>query len=115
MTFWKTKKPAHSVCAECGVHFEPVTGYESTWGHLCATHRKPVRERDEKRAAVISWAASKWEHLVPMMEEDTAKTQEQYNNALSAHMASLANASQSHRSSQYGNEIGAWGIGGPYR
>ena len=67
MNFFRKK---HSVCAECGVHFEPVTGYEARWGQFCATHRKEPRERDEKKDAVLAWAAKNWERLYGQMADE---------------------------------------------
>lgn len=67
MNWWK---PKHSICSVCGVHFEPVTGYEARWGHLCATHRQPVMERDLKKDRVIAWATSNWERLAVTMETE---------------------------------------------
>lgn len=62
----------HSVCIECGVHFEPVTGYESRWGNLCSIHRKPVMARDLLKDRVILWATANWGKLVEMMEKEQA-------------------------------------------
>jgi len=87
MKWWK---PKHSVCSECGVHFEPVTGYEARWGNLCATHRKAVKERDEKRDAVIAWAAANWERLAKTMEEETAEQRAAFNKMMQAKIAQMA-------------------------
>jgi hypothetical protein len=75
LTFWQR----HSVCTECGVHFEPVTGYEARWGQLCTVHRKPVRERDEKKDAVIAWATSNWSRLVEQMDKERVEVAPAYN------------------------------------
>jgi len=69
----------YSVCTECGVHFETVTGYEARWGHLCAVHRKPVMQKDEKRDKVIAWATSHWERLVEQVEKEEAAIRAAYN------------------------------------
>ena len=87
MKWWK---PKHSVCKECGVHFEPVTNHEARWGDLCAAHRKPVRERDEKRDAVVAWAAANWERLAKMMEEETAEQRAAYNKMVQANIEQMA-------------------------
>ena len=57
----------YSVCKECGVHFEPVTGYEERCGDLCRTHREPVMRADHKRDAVLRWAGANWEKLFDQM------------------------------------------------
>lgn len=87
MKLWKQK---HSVCSECGVHFEPVTGYEARWGNLCAAHRKAVKERDEKKDAVVAWASANWERLAKTMEEETASQRAAYNNMMQANIAQMA-------------------------
>ena len=87
MKWWKQK---HSVCSECGVHFEPVTGYEARWGTLCATHRKPVKERDEKKDAVLAWASANWERLSRTMEEETAEKRAAYNKMMQDNIAQMA-------------------------
>ena len=74
-------EPKYTVCSECQVHFEPVTSYDARWGHLCATHRKRVKERDEKQDAVVVWANTNWERLAPMMEKEVAKTRTAYEKA----------------------------------
>lgn len=70
MSAWWEQK--FSVCSECGVHFEPVTGYEARWGNLCSTHRKPVKERDLKMDRVISWASRNVERVAKIMDDETA-------------------------------------------
>lgn len=75
-------KPKYSVCSECGVHFEPVTGYESRWGNLCSIHRKSVKERDEKKDAVLYWASVNWERLAKIMEEERTKQQSDYRSSV---------------------------------
>lgn len=63
----------HSVCKVCGVHFEPVSGYEAEWGDLCQVHRKPVMELALKKRSVMRWADANWEQVLKIMEvEDTA-------------------------------------------
>ena len=70
-------KPKYSVCKECGVHFDPVTGYEleAAWGHLCSVHRKPVMERDLRKRAIIEWASSNWERLEEMYKKEMKETE----------------------------------------
>ena len=67
---WFCKNVPVSVCKECGAHYDPVVGYESRWGDLCPTHRKPVMELDLRREAVVSWASQCWEKLEPMYLEE---------------------------------------------
>jgi hypothetical protein len=112
MKWWKQK---HSVCSECGVHFEPVTGYEVRWGNLCAAHRKAVKERDEKRDAVVAWAAANWERVAKMMEGETAEQRAAYNKMMQANIAQMA-ARQSQQASNYqgpqNGGLGAMVLGG---
>ena len=69
----------HSVCKECGVHFEPVYGFESRWGDLCKQHRTPVMERDSKRDRVIAWASANWEKLIDQVEQENTAKNTAYN------------------------------------
>lgn len=98
--FWR---PKYSVCKECGVHFEPVVGYESRWGYLCTTHRKPVMERDQKREAVIAWASGNWERLAEMMEKETADRRAAYDQLPQALIKNIALAQTNQSSSAYAN------------
>ena len=75
-------KPRHSVCSICEVHFEPVTGYEARWGNLCSLHRKPIRERDEKKDAVMAWASINWEELVERVEKERKETITRFNESI---------------------------------
>ena len=70
---WKKK---YSVCRECGVHFEPVTGTDARWGYLCATHRAPVRKLDLERDAVMAWTLNNLPKVKKMMDEETAEREE---------------------------------------
>ena len=103
MKWWK---PKHSVCEECGVYFEPLTGYEARWGHLCALHRKPVKERDEKKDAVIAWAAANLELIAKIMEEETADQRAAYNKIISAQAAPYPGAALN----QCNNALGGLGV-----
>ena len=78
MNFWKRK---YSVCDECHVHFEPATGYEARWGNFCPTHRKQVKERDEKKERVLSWASLNWERLERIMEDEIKQREDMYSQA----------------------------------
>ena len=100
-------KPKHTACKECGVHFDPVTGYEARWGDLCPTHRKPVMERDRKRDTVIAWASDNWENLIDQAEKDTAA-------AVAAHLkaaSSLSGAGYSNFSAQQANAANPYSLG----
>ena len=74
-------KPKFSVCSECGVHYDPVIGIESPWGHLCKIHRKPVMENDLRKGAVVSWASANWEKLEPAYLKEQEANQASYNQA----------------------------------
>ena len=104
MNFWKPKR---SICTECGVHFEPVAGYESRWGNLCQMHRKPVMERDQRKDAVASWAASNWERLAATMDEENKNQRAAYNEAMCKAMAqSQRDAANNHCGAQLGGLAG---------
>lgn len=77
---WFQKK--HSVCTECGVHFEPVTGYEARWGQFCGMHRTEHRQNDEKKDAVLAWAEKNWERLHDQMSQEWMKKQKDQIDAL---------------------------------
>ena len=95
-----------SVCFECQVFFKPVTGYEARWGHLCATHRKPVMERDLRRDAVVDWAKTNWEKLEPEYLKDAEERAKAYADVQRAGLNSIAGLRQggfnSSELSQYG-------------
>jgi hypothetical protein len=63
-------KKNYSVCRECGVHFEPVTGADARWGYLCATHRAPVRKIDLEHDAVMAWVKDNMPKVKKLMEEE---------------------------------------------
>ena len=88
MNFFKKK---HSVCADCGVHFEPVTGYEARWGQFCGIHRKEHRERDEKKDAVLRWADKNWIRLHDQMVAEYQTEIEQQNNYCSSALKAQQN------------------------
>ena len=64
---WKKK---YSVCRECGVHFEPVTGTDARWGYLCATHRAPLKKYDLEHDAVMAWAKDNMSKVKKLMDEE---------------------------------------------
>ena len=74
MKFFQKK---HSVCAECGVHFEPVTGYEARWGQFCGIHRTERRQSDEKKDLVLAWAAK---NIVRLHDQMVAERQAEREN-----------------------------------
>ncbi len=57
----------HSVCVECGVHFEPVSKELSAWGHLCAEHRKKPMEDSGRKKRLQVWVDANWERLEHQM------------------------------------------------
>ena len=73
--FKRNKPPTYTVCKECGVHFEPVTGFESRWGDYCHEHRAKVMTRDLKKERVLGWAAQNIDFLEKIMikKEDAWK------------------------------------------
>jgi len=62
-------KKNYSVCRECGVHFEPVTGADARWGYLCATHRAPAIKDDFERDAVMAWTKDNLPKVKKLMDE----------------------------------------------
>lgn len=102
MKFFQKK---HSVCAECGVHFEPVTGYEARWGQFCAAHRKEPRERDEKKDAVLQWAAQNWIRLHGQMVSEYQAENDKlgmYQGGLGARQADPNNAMRNAQNALHG-------------
>lgn len=93
-------KPKYTVCSVCGVHFEPVSGYEVRWGNLCAIHRVSVKQQDERKDAVISWATANWVRLEKMMKEEYDKNKEQYKQLSQIDISQLA-ADQCRQSNPY--------------
>ena len=78
---WFKKK--YSVCSECQAHFEPATGEDAErWPGLCPTHRKPVKERDIRKNAVMSWARQNWEKLEPQYLEESKSLKKSYQEAV---------------------------------
>ena len=104
---WFNKVQNHSVCKECGVHFEPVTGYESRWGDLCSMHRKPAIERSEKKAEVMAWAGINWERLTEQMEKEKAEEMKAYLDMLSK--GGLLASHQGQGQGQYSAQSGRYG------
>jgi len=95
-----------------------VIGYEARWGNLCATHRKAVKERDEKKDAVVSWASANWERLVKQMEDETAEQRAAHNKMMQDNIAQMANylndlwQEQSQHDALMRGGFGGLGIGG---
>lgn len=73
MWSWKKK---HSVCAECGVHFEPTPVHLARWGHLCAQHRAAAMDADRRKDRVTEWAAYNFERLEKIMLAEQAEKAE---------------------------------------
>ena len=90
-------KPEHSVCKECGIHYEPVIGHEARWGDLCPVHRKSVMEKDLRKDAVVSWAFVNWEKLEAMYLEEKKKEVDTYQKYSQENLAAMANAQQDGR------------------
>jgi hypothetical protein len=82
-------KPNFAVCEKCGAHYEPVTGYEARWGHLCAIHRKPEMERDIRKDDVIAWASANWERLEDMYKKEFEEKKADYLAAQQARLESM--------------------------
>lgn len=78
------RKPKHSVCSDCGIHFEPVTGeINKLFADKCGIHRRPLVEREVKIREVEKWARQNWETLYPKYEKDKKKQDEAYAKSLS--------------------------------
>ena len=105
-------KPKYAVCRECGVHYEPVTGYEARWGHLCFLHRKPVMERDLRKEAVVSWASSNWERLEDMYKKENEAARAAFSSVQQAGLEQMAKRQQSATQAGYGvlGELGRWNM-----
>lgn len=97
-----------SICSECGVHFEPVVGYEERWGHLCQAHRKEVRKRDEKRDCVMAWASANWENLAKQMDAERAKEAAEYNKSMQATYEQMALAPKKKEQTNTNTNCGAF-------
>lgn len=65
------KKPMS--CITCGVHYDPVSGYEAKWGMFCKTHRETVMKKDIRKEIVMAWAELNWEKIEPVMIEEKKK------------------------------------------
>ena len=104
-------KQKYSVCKECFVHFEPVTGYEAAWGHLCSVHRKPVMERDLRKRAIIEWASSNWERLEEMYKKETHVTNASYTASQQAGLEAMAKQQQAQGLGGLA-QAAAFGLGG---
>lgn len=63
-------KFGYSVCSKCGVHYDKVIGSDARWGNLCPIHRKPAKELDLRKDAVISWAEANFERLGEIMDKE---------------------------------------------
>lgn len=109
MKFWKR----YSVCSECGVHFEPVTGYEAHWGNLCAIHRKPVKEKDERKDRIIAWALSNLDSVEKLMNEEKKKHDEMrnkaFNQAMQSNLSQMANYQAQQAAAQNLSNLGNLG------
>lgn len=98
-------KPKYTVCAECGVHFESVTGFDGRRGNLCAFHYKPVMERAMRKDAVLAWAANNIERLGKMMDKELAVEEAEYNKQMAAmHNMSMSAAHQAQSGASPGNQ-----------
>lgn len=62
---------AHKACEKCGLHYQPATGHEARWGHLCPVCRPAVMERDKKVDLVREWAVERWESLYEQAKKET--------------------------------------------
>ena len=101
-------KPKFSVCQECGVHFEPVVGYEAKWGHLCSPHRKPVMDRDARKERVMAWASANWERLEDMCNQENETNQAAY---AAAQQSALSQMGKQRQADAY--NFGLQGLGRP--
>ena len=90
----------HSVCKECGVHFEPLPTGER-YSDLCAMHRKPLLERALRRDSVMAWAGSNWERLEKMMREEQEEQEERDKTHFEQMRAIYANAQNANNLSNF--------------
>lgn len=105
MWFCKRCPKEFSVCAECGVHFEPAIGFYARWGSWCHEHRKRHMDADMRRNSVLVWAGNRVDLLYPMMLEDQKKNVEQqqaYSQATNAGIQNMA-------AQGYGSALGGVG------
>jgi len=104
----------HSVCKQCGVHFEPATGFEAQWGHLCSAHRKPVIDEYHRIARVVEWAKRNIDKLEPMMQAEEAEQGKAYGVGMQAMLNPSNNfAFQQQRAAAKSAAQGSFGTGIP--
>ncbi len=70
--FWCKK---YSICSECQVHFEPITG---DYADRCMVHRKPLLDLAARKAGVMRWASQNWEELESRATIESAAIQAAY-------------------------------------
>lgn len=74
-----------SVCADCGVHFEPLSKSSSQheWAHLCRRCREPHVELRRRRDRVVEWARRNWQKLEAQVAEEEKAIDEAYSRSIS--------------------------------
>ena len=96
MNLCKLWEKKYSVCRECGVHFEPVTGADARWGYLCATHRAPLKKYDLEHDAVMAWAKDNMSSVRKMMDNQESGYRDQELRAAAAYFNKY-NQSSNHK------------------
>lgn len=90
------RKPKYSVCSDCGIHFEPITGdpaynVDKKFDNKCGIHRKPLVEREIKIREVEKWARDNWESLYPKMKKEKDKRDAAHAKAMAAYYKQASN------------------------
>lgn len=80
-------QPKLNICSECQVAFQPATGYEGIWNHLCSVHRKPFVDKQRHIDRVVAWAKSCPDAATALMEVWEAREKEQIGTFTTANAA----------------------------
>lgn len=83
-------KCRHRVCIQCGVHFEPATGFEAQWGQLCSPHRQPFIKEYRRMGHFLEWAKKNIDKLEPAMREEEAEQLNAYGKLMKGSFSNAA-------------------------
>ena len=75
MKWFKCK---HSVCSECGVHFEPVTGYDEELSNLCFEHRRLAARRNMEISRAVNWTKANLEKVLKIIDDERSENVDKY-------------------------------------
>jgi len=75
MKWFKCK---HSVCSECGVHFEPVTGYDEELSNLCFDHRRLAARRNMEISRAVNWTKANLEKVLKIIDDERLENVDKY-------------------------------------